>query len=106
MKQCKHCKEDIGDDARGFQCYTCKNGIARYGMNKIQMQELADSQNNTCKLCKKEVKMFDRRKSNSGYVDHDHVTGEVRGILCHPCNTSLGYIERTGILNEIEDYLG
>ena len=107
MKHCKHC--GISEDQNSFignQCRTCKNGLSRYNMTRLDMISLHESQDGKCKLCDKEVNMFSRRKGNSGYIDHDHSTGKVRSILCHPCNTGIGYLENAGIdINRLKHYL-
>ncbi len=40
-------------------------------------------------------------------VDHDHTTGVVRGLLCHPCNTALGLVgDNVSTLYAMIKYLG
>lgn len=40
------------------------------------------------------------------YVDHDHVTGKIRGLLCHGCNLVLGYAkDRVDVLTRSVEYL-
>lgn len=39
--------------------------------------------------------------------DHDHVTGEWRGVVCVPCNLFLGYVDANPIrLDRVRSYLG
>jgi hypothetical protein len=38
-------------------------------------------------------------------VDHDHVTGAVRGLLCAPCNWGLSRAELPGWLDAARAYL-
>jgi hypothetical protein len=47
-------------------------------------------QGNKCWICRQRV--VGRRLA----TDHDWTTGEVRGLLCHRCNTILGKIEKPG----------
>ena len=51
--------------------------------------------------------MVDGRKGRfARNVDHDHETGEVRGILCNCCNKVIGYAyEDTAILESAIKYL-
>jgi len=40
------------------------------------------------------------------YVDHDHVTNKVRGLLCHHCNTALGkFKDDINIMKQAIKYL-
>ena len=39
-------------------------------------------------------------------VDHDHETGDTRGLLCHPCNVLLGHAkDSVHLLNKASEYL-
>lgn len=69
-----------------------------YGITEAQYQCLLVGQNGVCALCGSPPKT--RRLA----VDHDHQTGRVRGLLCDPCNRSLGKVERVG-LTAIRSYL-
>ena len=60
----------------------------KYGITKNQVDNLLEQQNYACVICNLN---FDEK--NRCCVDHDHNTGKVRGILCHPCNVSLGLIK-------------
>lgn len=60
----------------------------RYGMTPEQYEHMLAEQNNLCKLCGCPM--------DRPVVDHDHATGLVRGIICHPCNIKLPAIEDAG----------
>ena len=56
-----------------------------------------------CALCEKPL---DGLKC----LDHDHKTGEFRGVLCVSCNTALGYLEKfyknPALIDRFSQYLG
>ena len=72
----------------------------RYGITRAELEALHKLQENKCKICKVELKP-DASKGSKNYpnVDHDHITGKVRGILCFRCNSGMG------LLNEDPDQL-
>lgn len=59
----------------------------KYGITPKDYELLCDAQNDRCAIC--------RRSFSRGIlvVDHDHVTGAVRGLLCPGCNSGLGFFE-------------
>lgn len=52
------------------------------------LQMLAD-QNNCCAICESHVDLFKKQLA----VDHNHETGEVRGLLCLACNGGIGKLK-------------
>lgn len=60
--------------------------VARYGITAAEHAELYERQGGACAICEHSVYYALR-------VDHDHATGEVRGLLCQKCNLGLGYFD-------------
>lgn len=56
----------------------------RYGITYEQVLALLKKQKNRCPIC------LGKFKKHNFYVDHDHKTGRVRGLLCRLCNGGLG----------------
>ncbi|TYC16948.1 hypothetical protein FXF65_09200 [Actinomadura syzygii] len=56
----------------------------RYGITEKQVEEMIAEQGGVCVICLRE---------EPKHVDHDHMTGLVRRILCFKCNGALGQFE-------------
>ncbi len=67
----------------------------RYGITFGQMGSLLRAQHDCCAICERP---FDDKEYKPRNVDHDHRTGEVRGILCGHCNRGLGLFRDDGVL--------
>ena len=77
----------------------------RYGLSVEVYQQMLDSQNNRCAICHTEFSKDTNHKRKS-VVDHNHSTGEVRGILCWSCNVALDCIkEDQTILSNMKEYI-
>ena len=56
-----------------------------YNISLEQYDMLFKSQNGVCAICSKPPK--ENRKL---FIDHDHTTNKIRGLLCDKCNFILG----------------
>lgn len=56
-----------------------------YGLTSEEAELLRSRE--VCDVC------GENRIGKGLHIDHDHKTGEVRGVLCHGCNLALGNIE-------------
>lgn len=57
-----------------------------YGISMHEYEHLIRQQGNACAICRGPLTPFP-------YVDHDHLTGEVRGVLCGPHNLAIGLLQ-------------
>lgn len=78
--------------------YKCK-----YGITLDQYNNILAVQNNKCAICKTDKLT---RGNKNFQIDHCHISGKVRGLLCFPCNSALGqFKDSIDILAEAKKYL-
>ena len=90
---CATCGHPITHNQHNLDCNVCRHGKKRYGLDRLQQQELLESQGGVCAICSSPALIG--QGNQRGVIDHNHETGEVRGVLCGPCNVALGRIELT-----------
>ena len=82
--------------ASSHRCRRCSI-LIKYDLGPDDYQLLLLSQDGLCGICQRD----DRRL----VIDHDHRTGEVRGLLCRGCNVSLGMLDDGAFLQAAQTYL-
>ena len=114
MKRCPHCERNLsktefrvrtGRNILESWCNSCNNESAKkwyhankeqvaasrrlrlFGLSETDHQNMVDSQDNLCAICGR------AENGKALAVDHDHDTGEIRGLLCAYCNVRLGWFD-------------
>jgi hypothetical protein len=71
-----------------------------FGITQADYEAILEMQRGGCAICGKEPGKI------SLHVDHDHESGEVRGLLCVGCNNALGqFHDDLQLLARASDYL-
>lgn len=74
-----------------------RNFLNKYGLSTQQVEQMLRDQGGVCAIC--------RLSPKRPCVDHDHLTGRVRAILCHRCNIFLPAIEDRAFAEAAAAYL-
>lgn len=92
MCQAKHKKNWTKENPEESRRRARKSNLKQvYGITVEDYDRMLLSQNGRCKICGK----MPKRKL---FVDHNHKTLVIRGLLCHSCNIMLGNAEDKPII--------
>ena len=82
--------------------------LHNYGITIEQFDQMMEDCNSQC-VC---GATKGRANKEALHVDHDHSTGQVRGLLCHSCNRTIGLVEGNvgslfspNLLRKLADYM-
>jgi len=123
MKLCNKCKVNLPDTSFSKRKYSsgniglqnkCKecerksrsqyykpheSARRKFKLTEEEYTTLINRSQGLCEVCN--TPMGDKR-----CIDHNHSTGEIRGVLCNKCNTALGLVgDNTTTLTKLIQYL-
>jgi len=90
--RCKNCRNEDAKKAylkdgykrkKQHQNYLCRRA---YGISLEDKEKIFSSQGRKCACCGNS----EPGSKKGWHIDHDHSTKTIRGVLCHPCNVTLG----------------
>lgn len=78
----------------------------KFGISFQAYCEKVAEQGNRCAICLQQESAVRNDQIKALAVDHDHTTGQVRGLLCQTCNQMVGFSKDTpATLRAAADYL-
>lgn len=102
-KEHRRWTEENPDRVREYRtkdAWTLAKRCARRGITPEQLVDTFERQECCCAICRNEIKLMDSA------IDHNHETGEFRGVLCKQCNRALGMFQDSPtVLRNALEYL-
>lgn len=75
----------------------------KFDLTIEDVNKMVKEQDNKCAICgslyEQIIDKLGRKKINF-HIDHNHQTGEIRGLLCNDCNWGVGYFKDSVVLLE------
>lgn len=60
--------------------------LNKYGISGEEFRTILKKQGHKCPICNRDI-------TKNPSVDHDHITGKIRGLICNNCNLAMGNAE-------------
>lgn len=91
--RCDQCRGQYRERRREYRRKNpdaCRSSVIKsmYGITLEERDAMIESQGHACAIC--HTRDPGGRKGCTFHIDHCHVTGTIRGMLCSNCNTALG----------------
>jgi hypothetical protein len=83
-----------------------KYNLYRYNLTVQELEAMVAAQNGLCAICSNPPRPGNGPATKRLHIDHDHVTGRNRALLCHDCNLGLGkFKDDPALLRAAADYI-
>jgi hypothetical protein len=79
----------VQDNPGQVRAYVLKRN---FGITPLQLMAAVHFQGYRCALCRQLLR-FDKKQKVPVHVDHDHRSGQFRGVLCVGCNSAIGKLK-------------
>lgn len=104
-RQCKDCgrgSPEVRFNGYRQRCNTCEYARVSdkraeyhlkklYGVTKEEFESKLETQGGGCAICGSPTPRG--RIGGRFHQDHNHLTGQARGVLCAPCNLGIGHLQ-------------
>lgn len=97
---------DSTSDVARLKALNLRSALSRYGVTLDWFQAKLREQDGACAICGAIPRPDGIKSAARLHVDHDHMTGANRGLLCNRCNPGVGYFrDDPDLLRAAADYI-